>query len=61
MTETPTRHFVISTEAERSGEISRLKWQKRRPATRHFDESAAEQQNLTSQWYMRMAAGSLSS
>ena len=29
MTETPTRHFVISTEAKRSGEISRLKWQKR--------------------------------
>ena len=50
MTETPTRHFVISTAAERSGEISRLKWQKRRPATRHFDESAAEQQNPTLPW-----------
>lgn len=29
MTETPTRHFVISTAAKRSGEISRRKWQKR--------------------------------
>ena len=49
MTETPTRHFVISTEAERSGEISRLKWQKRRPATRHFDRSEAKWRNLTPQ------------
>ena len=29
MTETPTGHFVISTKAKRSGEISRRKWQKR--------------------------------
>ena len=59
MTETPPRHFVISTEA---------KWRNLTPQmaetllpTRHFDESTAEQLNLTSPWYTRMAAGSLSS
>ena len=59
MTETPTRHFVISTEAKRSGEISRLKWQKR--CLPLIISTKAEQLNLTSPWYTRMAAGGLSS
>ena len=59
MTETPPCHFVISTAAKRSGEISRLKWQKR--CFPLVISAKAEQQNLTSPWYTRMAAGSPSS
>lgn len=59
MTETPTRRFVISTTAKRSGEISRLQWQKR--CLPLVISTKAEQLNLTSQWYTRMAAGGPSS
>lgn len=59
MTETPPCPVVISTAAKRSGEISRLKWQKR--CLPLVISAKAEQLNITSQWYTRMAAGSLSS
>ena len=59
MTETPTRRFVISTEAKWRNLTPQMA--ETLPPTRHFNESAAEQQNLTSPWYTRMAAGSLSS
>ena len=55
MTETPTRHFVISTEAKWRNPTPQMA--ETLPPTRHFDESAAEQLNLTSPWYTRMAAG----
>lgn len=59
MTETPPCPVVISTEAKRSGEISRLKWQKR--CLPLIISTKAEQQNLTSPWYTHMAAGGPSS
>jgi len=59
MTETPPCPVVISTEAKRSGEISRLKWQKR--CFPLVISTKAEQQNRTSPWYTRMAADSTSS
>ena len=59
MTETPPCPVVISTEAKRSGEISRLKWQKR--CLPLVISTKAEQLNLTSPWYTRMAAGGPSS
>ena len=59
MTETPPCPVVISTEAKRSGEISRLKWQKR--CLPLVISAKAEQQNLTSPWYTHMAAGGPSS
>ena len=49
----------LYAESPQSGEISRLKWQKR--CLPLVISAKAEQQNLTSPWYTRMAAGSPSS
>ena len=59
MTETPPCPVVISTEAKWRNLTPQMA--ETLPPTRHFDESAAEQLNLTSPWYTRMAAGGPSS